>query len=44
MTLIENTLITSHSDDVINQWGIINFDNEKKQRILFLNLMSGPQL
>jgi len=31
MTLIENTLITSHSDDVINQWGIINFDNVKEK-------------
>ena len=31
MTLIENTLITSHSEDVINQWGIIKFDNVKEK-------------
>jgi simple sugar transport system ATP-binding protein len=27
MTLIENTLMTSHSEDIVNRWGIINFDN-----------------
>ena len=31
MTLIENTLITSHSEDVIDQWGIIKFDNVKEK-------------
>jgi simple sugar transport system ATP-binding protein len=31
MTLIENTLMTSHSDDIVNKWGIINFDNVKEE-------------
>ena len=31
MSLIENTLITSHSEDVIDQWGIIKFDNVKEK-------------
>ena len=31
MTLIENTLITSHAEDVIDQWGIIKFDNVKEK-------------
>jgi simple sugar transport system ATP-binding protein len=31
MTLIENTLMTSHSEDIVNKWGIINFDNVKEE-------------